>query len=109
MATLVTSHIVGSEHAYQGWNNLEDKSGVLSRSQIHDLNRSLFSLKKATSMELYLDYIKEIGQKIASGAQLEDEDLVFCTLNGLSIEYGSFIICPLNGLTLVSSSCIIRV
>lgn len=87
IATLTPSilpHIVGSEHTFQFWNKLEEKFSLLSRSHVHDLKRRLYSLHKTGSMEQYLDSIKEIVQKLAaSGHHVDDEDLIFYTLNGL--------------------------
>lgn len=87
----VLPHIVGSEHTFQFWNKLEEKFSLLSRSHIHDLKRRLYSLNKTGTMDQYLDSIKEIVQKLAaSGHYVDDEDLIFHTLNGLRTGYGSF-------------------
>ncbi|KAF7124517.1 hypothetical protein RHSIM_Rhsim12G0142100 [Rhododendron simsii] len=94
IATLTPSilpHVVGSEHTFQLLNKLEEKFSVLSRSHIHDLRRRLYSLNKTGSMDSYIDSIKEIVQKLAaSGSQIDDEELIFHTLNGLKKGYKSF-------------------
>lgn len=93
IATLTPSvlpHVVGSDYTFQLWLKLEEKFNVLSRSHIHDLRRRLYSLHKTGSMESYLDSIKEIIQKLAgSGVQIDDEELIFHTLNGLKTGYKS--------------------
>lgn len=94
IATLTPSvlpHIVGSNHTFQFWNKLEEKFNLLSRSHVHDLKRKLYSLNKTGSMDQYLDYIKGVVQKLAaSGHYVDDEDLIFHTLNGLRTKYDSF-------------------
>lgn len=94
IATLTPSvlpHIVGSNHTFQFWNKLEEKFNLLSRSHVHDLKRKLYSLNKTGSIDQYLDSIKGIVQKLAaSGHYVDDEDLIFYTLNGLRTGYDSF-------------------
>ncbi|XP_058195342.1 uncharacterized protein LOC131311786 [Rhododendron vialii] len=86
----ILPHVVGSDHTFQLWLKLEEKFSVLSRSHIHDLKRKLYSLHKTGTMETYLDSIKEIVQKLAaSGTQIEDEELIFHTVNGLKKGYKS--------------------
>ena len=86
----ILSYINSIQHAFQIWKMLEGKFSALSRSHVHDLKRRLFHLKKNTSMEAYLDSIKEIVQKLSvSGNYIEKEDLVFHTLNGLDGEFSS--------------------
>lgn len=87
----ILPHIVGSEHTFQLLSKLEEKFSVLSRSHVHDLRRRLFSLNKTGSMDSYIESIKEIVQKLAaSGSQVDDEELIFHTLNGLKKGYKSF-------------------
>lgn len=87
----ILPHVVGSDHTFQLLIKLEEKFSILSRSHVHDLRRRLFSLNKTGSMDTYLDSIKEIVQKLAaSGAQVDDEELIFHTLNGLKKGYKSF-------------------
>lgn len=86
----ILPHVVGSDHTFQLWLKLEEKFSVLSRSHIHDLKRKLYSLHKTGPMETYLDSIKEIIQKLAaSGTQIDDEELIFHTVNGLKKGYKS--------------------
>lgn len=86
----ILPHVVGSDHTHQLWMKLEEKFSLLSRSHIHYLRRKIYSLNKTGTMEQYLDYIKGIIQKLAtSGTQMDDEELVFHTLNGLKTGYDS--------------------
>lgn len=83
----ILPHVVGSDHTHQLWTKLEEKFSLLSRSHILDLRRKIYSLNKTGTMEQYLDYIKGIIQRLAAfGTQMDDEELVFHTLNGLKSE-----------------------
>lgn len=87
----ILPHIIGSDHTFQLLNKLEEKFSVLSKSHVHDLRRRLFSLNKTGSVDSYIDSIKEIVQKLAaSGSYIDDEELIFHTLNGLKKGYKSF-------------------
>lgn len=90
MATLTPSilpHVVGSDHTFQIWSKLEEKYSVHSQTHILDLKRRLYNLKKTTSMEKYLDSVKELVQKLeASGSHIDDAEIVFHTVNGLPEE-----------------------
>lgn len=80
----ILPHIVGSDHTFQLLNKLEEKFSALSRSHVHDLRRKLFNLHKTGSVDSYLDSVKEIVQKLAaSGSNVDDEELIFHTINGL--------------------------
>lgn len=86
----VLPHIVGSTHLFELWTKLEEKFHILSRSHVHDLKRRLYSLNKTGSMEQYYDSIKEIVQRLAaSGSYVDDEELIFHTLNSLKTGYKS--------------------
>lgn len=83
----ILPHIVGTRHTHQIWSKLEEKFSLLSRTHLMDIKRRIYSLKKTTSMEQYLDNIKGLLQKLeASGSHMDDEDVVFHTLNGLPDE-----------------------
>lgn len=90
IATLTPSvlpHIVGTCHTREVWSKLEEKISLLSRTHVMDLKRRLYTLKKNTPMEQYLDHIKGLLQKLeASGPGMDEEDVVFHTLNGLPNE-----------------------
>lgn len=67
MATLTPSilpHVVGSNYTFQVWAKLEAKYSILSQTHMLDLKKRLYSLKKTTSMEKYLDFVKELVQKL---------------------------------------------
>lgn len=88
----VLPHIVGSHRTCEVWSKLEEKYSSLSRTHVHDLRCRIYSLKKTTSMEQYLDSIKVLIQRLeSSGSHMDDEELVFHTLRGLpNSEYRSF-------------------
>lgn len=90
IATLTPSilpHIVGTHHTCEVRSKLEEKFSSLSHTHVMDLKRQLYTIKKTTPMEQYLDTIKGLLQKLeASGTHMDDEDVVFHTLNGLPDE-----------------------
>ncbi|KAF7144913.1 hypothetical protein RHSIM_Rhsim04G0020900 [Rhododendron simsii] len=91
MATLTPSilpHVVGSNDTFQVWAKLEAKYSALSQTHILDLKKRLYSLKQTTSMDKHLDFVKELVQKLeASGSHMNESEVVFHTVNGLSEDY----------------------
>ena len=87
MATLSSSiltNAAGSTGVRELWVKLEEKFNGLSRTHVMDLKRKLISIKKTDIMETYLDHLNEIVQKLnMANCHIDDEDLVFHTLNGL--------------------------
>ena len=84
MSSSILTNVAGSTGVRELWEKLEEKFNGLSRNNVMDLKRKLFSIKKIDAMEGYLDQIKEIVQKLnMANCHVEDEDLVFHTLNGL--------------------------
>lgn len=68
-------HVVGAKHTHDLWSKSKEKFSVLSRTHIQELKNRLYTLKKNTSMEQYLDYIKGILLKLeASECHMDDED-----------------------------------
>lgn len=67
------------------WQALDRRFTLLSKSHIHQLKNKLKSIsKKSDSMELYLGNIKEVVTQLnLASASIDDEDVVFITLNGL--------------------------
>lgn len=83
----ILPHILGAHHTCEVCSKLEEKFSSLSRTHVMDLKRRLYTVKKTTPMELYLDTIKGLLQKLeASGTHIDNEDVVFHTLNGLPDE-----------------------
>lgn len=83
--------VLGLDHASDVWNSLENRFNSLSRSNLHELKRTLYSFTKTDTIEKYIDDIKICAQKlIAVGYGIDDDDMVFHTINGLpEVEYGS--------------------
>lgn len=80
--------VLGLEHACEVWSCLEKRFNSLSRSNIHDLKRTLFNFTKTGTMEQYIDEIKICTQKLSAvGYMVDDDDMVFHTLNGLSGDF----------------------
>lgn len=60
----ILPHIVGSRRTCEVWSKLEEKYSSLSRTHVHDLRCRIYSLKKTSSMEQYLDSIKVLIQRL---------------------------------------------
>lgn len=79
--------VLGLEHASHVWNSLEDRYNSLSRSNLHELKRTLFNFTKNGTMVQYIDDIKVCAQKLSAvGYEIDDDDMVFHTINGLPEE-----------------------
>lgn len=79
--------VLGLEHASNVWQSLENRFNSLSRSNIHELKRTLFNFTKTGTMEEYFDEIKICVQKLSAvGYDVDDDDMVFHTFNGLPEE-----------------------
>ena len=84
LSSLILTNVVDSKGVRDLWIKLEEKFNGLSRTHVMDLKRKLFSVKKTDLMEKYLDYLKKIVQKLKmANCHVDDEDLIFHTLNGL--------------------------
>lgn len=84
------SLVMGLEHSSEVWSCLEQRFNSMSRSNLHDLKRELFnfSYKKSGNLNTYIDDIKICAQKLgAVGYIVDDDDMIFHTLNGLPTEY----------------------
>ena len=87
----ILPQVLGLEQANQVWKSLEKRFSSLSRSQIYDLKNSLYNLKKTTTVQAYVNQIKEFARKLAAtGSSLDDEELVYHTLKGLPPAFNSF-------------------
>ena len=87
----ILPHILELKHVYQVWKYLENRYIDLSRSHVHDLKRQLFSIQKKSTMDKYVDHLKQCAYKLAAvGSPVLDEDLVFHALNGLPVEFRAF-------------------
>lgn len=79
--------VLGLEHASDVWNSLENRFNSLSRSNLHELKRTLFNFTKTESMDKYIDDIKVCAQKLSAvGYEVDDDDMVFHAINGLPEE-----------------------
>lgn len=77
-------YILGLHHAWQVWISLSNRYNSLSKSHVQDLKGRLYTITKTSTIEKYVDTIKEYAQKlVAAGSPVDDEDLIFHTLRGL--------------------------
>lgn len=69
------------------WFSLAQRFNSLSRSRIHELKNRLYNVTKTGTMDSYIDEIRSYAQRLeAVGHHIDDDDLVFYTLNGLPKE-----------------------
>ena len=66
ISVTILPHLLDLNCTNSVWKFLENRYSSLSRSHIHDLKRKLFNIRKTTSMEAYLDSIKEYAHKLAA-------------------------------------------
>lgn len=68
----------------QVWESLSNRYNSLTKNNVQDLKSRLFSITKTSTVEAYVDTIKEYAQKLeAAGNPLSDEDMIFHLLRGL--------------------------
>lgn len=78
-------YVLGLEHASQVWDSLSNRYNPMSKTYAHELRNKMYNLTKTSTMEKYIDTIKDYSQKLAAaGNPLSDDDLIFHTLHGLS-------------------------
>ncbi|KAH7861629.1 hypothetical protein Vadar_028630 [Vaccinium darrowii] len=59
----------------------------MSKSHIHELRNRLYNVTKTGTMDEYIDEIRNHAHRLdAVGHHVDDDDLVFYTLNGLPVE-----------------------
>lgn len=61
----IQSIVLDLNHAYEVWNVLAKRFSSLSRSHKHKLKCKLYTISKTSSMDNYLDQIREISHKLA--------------------------------------------
>lgn len=73
------------------WESLSSRYNSLSHSHVQELRTRLYTLTKTSTMDKYIDTIKEYAQKIAAaGSPVSEDDLVFHTLRGLPKSFNGF-------------------
>lgn len=73
-------YVLGLQQAKQAWDSLSTRYNYLSDSHAQELRTQLYNHTKVSTIEVYIDKIKEISQKHAATG---DDELVFHTLRGL--------------------------
>lgn len=86
-------YVLGLRHSYQVWSSLNERYNSFSENHVHELREKMYSLKKGiTTMEAYLDTIKDTAQKLeAVGHPMGESELVFHTLRGLTKGFRVFL------------------
>lgn len=84
---------VGMDDSKSLWQSLEHRFAGASRTHVHSLRSKIQTIQKGdSSMSDYLNFLKEISDKLATtGDPISESDLVAYTLSGLSDDYESFI------------------
>lgn len=84
-------YVLGLTSAQQVWESLSHRYNSLSRNHVQELKTRLYSHTKLTTMESYIDTIKDYAQKLAAaGSPLDENDLIFHTLRGLPKPFNGF-------------------
>ncbi|KAL5715567.1 RING-type E3 ubiquitin transferase [Ranunculus cassubicifolius] len=88
----ILPYVIGISTSRALWVTLENRLAALSRAHILQLKHRLQNVRKGNqSIALYLQQIKAITDGLAAaGSIVDDIDLVFHILNGLSSEFDSF-------------------
>ncbi|XP_058208222.1 uncharacterized protein LOC131321235 [Rhododendron vialii] len=77
-------YILGLHHTHAVWDSLSHRYNTLSKSNVQDLKNKLYNLTKTSTIERYVDTIKEYAQKLAAaGSSIDDDDLIFHTIRDL--------------------------
>ncbi|KAH7840779.1 hypothetical protein Vadar_021479 [Vaccinium darrowii] len=77
-------YVLGLRYAYQVWDSLGKRYNTITESHVQELKDELYSVSKTSTIEAYVDKIQEIAQKLtAAGCVVEEDELVFRTLQGL--------------------------
>lgn len=84
-------YVLGLTSAQQVWESLSHRFNSLSRNHVQELKTRLYSHTKLTTMDSYIDTIKDLAQKLtAAGSPLDEDDLIFHTLRGLPKPFNGF-------------------
>lgn len=84
-------YVLGLRHVHQVWESLSNRYNSISKNHVQDLKRRMYSLVKTSTMEAYIDTVKEYAQKLqVTGSPMSDEDLIFHLLRGLPKMFDSF-------------------
>lgn len=84
-------YVLGLRHSVQVWASLNSRYNTLSRTHVQELKDKLYTIKQTTTVEEYIDKIKDYAQKLeASGSPVSEDDLIFHTLRGLSRPFRGF-------------------
>ncbi|KAL6971200.1 hypothetical protein U1Q18_052780 [Sarracenia purpurea var. burkii] len=92
LSPVIYSSVLCLNTCEAAWKTLERKFTSLSRSHIQRLKIKLLNIeKKGESVEEYLTKIEDLTDQIVlASTEMDDEDLVLLTLNGLPEEFNSF-------------------
>lgn len=84
LSQITLPYVLGLQSSHQIWVSLSNRYNLLTETHVQELKDQLYSLSKTSSIDSYIDKIKELAQKLAAaGSPLEDDELVFRTLHGL--------------------------
>jgi DNA-directed RNA polymerase specialized sigma subunit len=93
LAKNVLATVYGLTTVRQVWTHLANNFSSKSRSRCNQLKRQLQTLQQGTrTCTKYLRAAKSLAYQLAIiGNQIDDEDLVSFTLNGLNSSYNTFV------------------
>lgn len=77
-------YILGLRNVHEVWESLSNRYNSLSRNHVQEIKSKLYSITQTSTIENYVDTIKEYTQKlIAASSPIDEDDLIFHTLRGL--------------------------
>lgn len=77
-------YVLGLRTVPQVWTSLSNRYNTLTDTHVQELRDQLYNLSKTSTIDSYIDKIKELAQQLAAaGSPLEDDELVFRALHGL--------------------------
>ncbi|KAG5529812.1 hypothetical protein RHGRI_030253 [Rhododendron griersonianum] len=84
-------YVLGLTSTQRVWESLSNRYNSLSRNHVQELKNRLYCHTKLTTMEAYIDTIKDYAQKLAAaGSPLDEDDLLFHTMRGLPKSFNGF-------------------
>lgn len=64
LSSTTLPYVLGLHSSNQVWSSLSNRYNSISRTHVHEIRNSLYNHKKTTTMDAYLDEIKEFAQKL---------------------------------------------
>ncbi|KAI8564838.1 hypothetical protein RHMOL_Rhmol03G0213400 [Rhododendron molle] len=84
ISQITLPYVLGLRTVHEIWISLSNRYNLLTETHVQELRDQLYNLSKTSTIDAYIDKIKELAQQLtAAGSTIEDDELVFRTLHGL--------------------------